>query len=256
MKKEKKLKSHHLRLWILVFLLVGASVGGYFYYQEAWAQRFKEEPTTHTKTTTKERYSIVRIVETLKAIPNLNDNAFQSYVNEKEYGTYVIPGLVATRTINSEGEKEMCTSMTPQGIAVIENYILISAYCHTHRHNTVIYVLDKTTHEFIKEIVLPNKPHGGSIAYDNVNKNIWICSRSEEKAQVVSFSLEDLETYSYDTMKKPIRYRQKERIETISSNSFMTYYNGYLYMGYFSDSKMGAAEKFQIDQDGSLKKEK
>lgn len=51
----------------------------------------------------------------------------------KEYGTYIIPGLRYTRTfLNAEGTKQaVCTSMTPQGLAVTDEYVLVSAYCHT-----------------------------------------------------------------------------------------------------------------------------
>lgn len=61
---------------------------------------------------------------------------------EKEYGTYIIPGLRYTRTfLNAEGTKQaVCTSMTPQGLAVTDEYVLVSAYCQTEKHNSVIYV--------------------------------------------------------------------------------------------------------------------
>ena len=46
---------------------------------------------------------------------------------EREYGTYIIPGLKATRTLlTSEGDMPaMCTTMTPQGLAVTEDYVFI-----------------------------------------------------------------------------------------------------------------------------------
>ena len=61
-----------------------------------------------------------------------------------------------------------------------EGYLLISAYCHTHRHNSVIYVLDLETHKYIKEIVLQGRSHVGAIAYDPVHRNVWVASYDEE----------------------------------------------------------------------------
>ena len=83
--------------------------------------------------------------------------AFEDRKNEKEYGTYIIPGLKYTRTfLSAQGSKKaVCTSMTPQGLAITPEYVLISAYCHTGKHNSVIYVINKETHRFIKEVVLP-----------------------------------------------------------------------------------------------------
>lgn len=40
--------------------------------------------------------------------------------------------------------------MTPQGLTLTENYLLISAYCHDHQHHSVIYVLDRITGVKIK----------------------------------------------------------------------------------------------------------
>lgn len=251
------MRKHHnkkLIIYCLFVLIIILSIVGYLYYQDAWSKREKEEPTTATETNIDSIYSFDRIKTTLSLLPDFAKYTFDNNTEEIDNGTYIIPGLKATRTVNQDGEEEMCTSMTPQGIAAIDNYILISAYCHTKRHNTVIYVINKTTHEYIKDIVLPGRPHGGSIAYDNEFQNIWICSKENKQAQVVSFSLEDLKTYSYDVMKKPIKYRYKENIKTISSNSFMTYYNEYLYMGYFSDTDIGAAEKFEILPDGTINK--
>lgn len=251
MHKHKRHKKHIIVL-ILVIVLIITGIAGYLYYQHAWEERFKEEPTTLTSTNTDSIYSFDKIKMTLSLIPDFAYYAFDNYTNEEDNGTYVIPGLKATRTINRDGNEDMCTSMTPQGVAVVDDYLLISAYCHTKQHNTVLYVLNKHTHEYIKEVILPGRPHSGSIAYDDEFQNIWICSRHDEQAQVVSFSLADLEEYDYDKDKEPIKYQHKENIKTISSNSFMTYHNGYLYMGYFSDVEFGGAEKFEILPDGTI----
>ncbi len=70
----------------------------------------------------------------------------------------------------------MCTSMTPQGLAVTEDYVLVSAYCSTQKHNSVIYVIDKEKHNFFKEVILPGQPHVGGLAYDSEHKVLWYSS--------------------------------------------------------------------------------
>ena len=114
--------------------------------------------------------------------------AFDGREKEKEYGTYVIPGLKNTRTLLTEkgATQAMCTSMTPQGLAVTEDYVLVSAYCSTYKHNSVIYVIDKETHNFIKEVVLPGQPHAGGLAYDPDHKILWYSSNINGIAQAVS----------------------------------------------------------------------
>src|SRR5699024_4818293 len=91
--------------------------------------------------------------------------------------TYIIPGLNGTQTCTPAGTAAFCTSMTPQGLAVTKDYLFISAYCHTGQHNSVLYMIDKHTHTFIKEIVLPGRSHVGGLAYDPVHQNLWVSGR-------------------------------------------------------------------------------
>ena len=123
--------------------------------------------------------------------------AFDGREKEKEYGTYVIPGLKNTRTLLTEkgATQAMCTSMTPQGLAVTEDYVLVSAYCSTYKHNSVIYVIDKETHNFIKEVVLPGQPHAGGLAYDPDHKILWYSSNINGIAQAVSIKMDIIEAY-------------------------------------------------------------
>ena len=43
-----------------------------------------------------------------------------------------------TNPSTSEGDMPaVCTTMTPQGLAVTEDYVFVSAYCHAKKHNSV-----------------------------------------------------------------------------------------------------------------------
>ncbi|WP_432228224.1 hypothetical protein ACQ3MN_07885 [Enterococcus faecalis] len=94
--------------------------------------------------------------------------------DKKDSGMYVVPGLIKTETLkeNRVGELETSDGMDPQGVTVTEHYVLISAYSHKNGYNSVIYVLDKQTHLYIKTVVSDGSPHVGGIVNDTANKNI------------------------------------------------------------------------------------
>ena len=104
------------------------------------------EPVTNTDAVYREHY----IRDVLSGYRIFKELWFRGLKSD----TYVIPGLKSTKTMRSDDAHEFCacTSMTPQGICVTEKYLIISAYCRTQKHNSVLYVLDLETREFLKEI--------------------------------------------------------------------------------------------------------
>lgn len=176
---------------------------------------------------------------------------------DKEYtkneGTYIIPGLLHTETLelNKFGFPSESFSMDPQGVAVTRNYILISAYSHDLKHNSVIYVLDKNNHKYIKTVVLQGKPHVGGITFDVKSNSIWVCSESiNGKAQIVSISLEELEKYNINQSYKPIDYQQIVNLKGIKKASYLTYYDNSLFVGYFSKKNEAIIEKYKLTENG------
>ena len=168
-------------------------------------------------------------------------------------GTIVVPGLRATETLEgSLPQKEICTSMTPQGLAVSENYIFISAYCHTHRHNSVIYMLNRKTHDYIKTIVLPGKDHVGGMGYDTVNNNLWVSGGTKGAAKAIAYSMKSLEDYNFKTSGKPIHSLYDYTLVTITRNSYMSYASGALLIGYFTPTGLSQLERFDITDEGGL----
>ena len=173
--------------------------------------------------------------------------------------SYIIPGLKRTRTLseNNANSISVCTSMTPQGITLTDSYVFISAYCYKKSHNSVIYMIDRKTHEFIKEIILPDKSHVGSIAYDSVNQNIWVCSYEDNAKQafVCALSLNHIEKYNLGDFNLPIKYDMQYQINTQKRTSFMNYYDGSLYIGYFEsgEDKESTVQQFVLTETGELK---
>lgn len=176
-----------------------------------------------------------------------------SNVKDSIVTSAVIPGLRSTRTtIGKLHAVTVCTSMTPQGMTVTEDYIFISAYCHAHKHNSVIYMLNRHTHDFIKEIVLPNRAHVGGMAYDPVHKHVWVSGGTLGAAKAVGYPLSDLEAYDLDSSLAPIRAAHTYTLASIDRNSYMTYYNNSLLIGYFATDGESTLQRFNITEDGGL----
>lgn len=83
----------------------------------------------------------------------------------------VIPGLSMTNL----GGNQFCDTMVPQGLTVMGEYLLVSAYCnskepfHQANHKSVIYVIDNNSGKYLKTLVLNHKLHTGGLAYDGQN---------------------------------------------------------------------------------------
>ncbi len=252
MTRKKKWKKRIF--WIQILFMVLVLAGSYCAY--AFIYRGRNEPPTKRKTTNQEAafYTLRGQIQMLSQKEALMAFAFEDRKKEREYGTYIIPGLKSTRTLlTSEGDMPaICTSMTPQGLAVTENYVFVSAYCHTKKHNSVIYMINKETHRFIKEIVLPGQPHVGGLAYDSEHQVLWYSSNTQELAQAVSLTMDTIEAYDYDESRHPIDVNQISSLYGIVRDSFMTFYEGCLYVGCFTKYTESAIARYPVDNQGKL----
>lgn len=202
-------------------------------------------------------YTLQEQMEVLKGFEELYRLSFMACEKDKHCGTIVIPGMIATKDLikndnTKKYELSACTSMTPQGLCFTDDYILISAYCHNGTHNTVLYVLDKESHRFIKEIVLEGRPHAGGLAFDQRNQCVWISTGSKGKASASAITTEMIEKYNIETCRKPIEYKYEYDLHAIERNSFMACDNGHLYIGFFSDDNNGVLQKYRINEFGGL----
>ena len=174
-------------------------------------------------------------------------------LDDQMAASIVIPGLMSTRTTKGSFHGVVyCTSMTPQGMAISEDYIFISAYCHTHVHNSVIYMLDRRTGEFLKEIPLRSRAHVGGLAFDPVHRNLWVSGGSAGAAKAIAYTIESLENYNLSREKKSIKSKFSYTLATLTRNSYMSYSDGYLIIGYFTPQGSSTLQKFRITEDGGL----
>lgn len=217
----------------------------------------KVEPKTDAVTTNAEssQYTLEEFSERLQPYSGLYEEAVLAHADEPDSGTYVIPGLESARTLLDNGAKRfsVCTGMTPQGIAVSGQYLFISAYCQSKNHNSVIFVVDKETHDFVKEVVLPNKAHVGSLAYDARNDNLWVCGSRNGIAQVNALDMESIEAYDFSEGWEPISFLHVNNILDIPRSSFMTYQAPYLYVGYYSTQEDSTIKKYEVQDDGNIR---
>lgn len=217
----------------------------------------KVEPKTDAVTTNAEssQYTLEEFSERLQSYSGLYEEAVLAHADEPDSGTYVIPGLESARTLLDNGAKRfsVCTGMTPQGIAVSGQYLFISAYCQSKNHNSVIFVVDKETHDFVKEVVLPNKAHVGSLAYDARNDNLWVCGSRNGIAQVNALDMESIEAYDFSEGWEPISFLHVNNILDIPRSSFMAYQAPYLYVGYYSTQEDSTIKKYEVQDDGNIR---
>lgn len=240
----------------LISLVFLAIMAGIYYYIMIY--RTTTEPKTDLDHTSIDAvlYDDEKQASILKNFDEMYE-AMAGNLAEADLGMIPIPGLKATRTLSSNECKEIsiCTSMTPQGMCITEDYILVSAYCHTKKHNSVIYVIDKHTEEFIKEIVLDSKDHVGGLAFDTKHHMIWVSTHRDGHASASAFSLKNLKSYNLEDGKVPITYTYDYELHTLERDSFMTYADGHLYIGHFSVDENSVVQKFKIGDNGGLKVE-
>ncbi len=237
----------------IFFCFIILLILAYLFYIYVFRKHY-EPPATAQSTTQEAIYDFQHQKRLLTLTPKVKKAAFHNRESEIDEGTYIIPGLTATQT-QIYGQKKtsaICTSMTPQGLTVTEDYLLVSAYCQTQTHNSVLYVIDKHTHKFIKEIVLRNKSHVGGLAYDPVCDNIWICGMSNGVPQVNAIPLRDIEEYCFQDDNTPISYTHTYDLYAIARTSFLAYHDNCLYVGYFTKNSSSVLEKYEIINGGLL----
>lgn len=249
--KKNRLKRRVLAVCLVLVLIPAGYIGIIF------GCMGKVEPKTDAVTTNAEssQYTLEEFSERLQPYSGLYEEAVLAHADEPDSGTYVIPGLESARTLLDNGAKRfsVCTGMTPQGIAVSGQYLFISAYCQSKNHNSVIFVVDKETHDFVKEVVLPNKAHVGSLAYDARNDNLWVCGSRNGIAQVNALDMERIEAYDFSEGWEPISFLHVNNILDIPRSSFMAYQAPYLYVGYYSTQEDSTIKKYEVQDDGNIR---
>jgi hypothetical protein len=166
----------------------------------------------------------------------------------------VIPGLQTTLSLNQKDKAETCTKMIPQGLAMNEDWIFVSAYCHDKQHNSVVYMISRKTGQYEKTVVLSDRSHVGSVTWDETYKHLWLSTGSTGKASASYLRIRDMEKYDFAKTKEALPYAYRSNIATLERNSFMTWYKDCLYAGTFTETAVTMRlQQFSTTTQGHLK---
>lgn len=175
-----------------------------------------------------------------------------------------VPGLQ-----NTDVAGKSCSTMTPQGICVTEDYIFVSAYCAAEKyikeleenkdygsnlekllveekhktHNSVIYIIDRETGDYIKNIVLPDKNHVGGLATDG--KVIYVAKSSDKQISVITLKTIDK---AINTKSLSVKVDYDYTVDCGCTASFVTYYDNSLWVGVFNEESNGTLRRFSVDK--------
>lgn len=255
----KKIGKKILHLLLILLIISGVGAGGYFGYQ--WWQKqemLRQRPQVQKA---KDGASISPAWHNFKSYQKaLRENysfinKVSTYVPPRTWDgkDFVIPGLISTKSYDFSTKKyNTATAMTPQGIAVANKYILLTAYDGEHKHASVIYVLNKKTGKYIKTIQVSGRPHLGGIAYDPVAKNVWVTGSVGKSSALASFSLKAMKDYKAGSH-APIEYNHQIAIPAIEKASTVTYYDGQLFVGFFNMYGRGKVAAYTIARSGKNK---
>ena len=160
---------------------------------------------------------------------------------------------------NTDVLGDTCNCMTPQGICVAGDYILITAYCsvdyykenlitnineeanmakmidevHHERHNSVMYVMSEKTKRHVTTLVFDDKSHVGGITFDG--EYVWVAKGGNRK----------VEAYRYEDIKNLVRrYEESTYLGTPSyefisdsTSSFIACYDDTVWVGTHNENK-------------------
>ena len=177
--------------------------------------------------------------------------------------TIPVPGL--ENTVVSD---EICNCMTPQGLCVTEDFIFISAYCNVKKYkteleenklypgnaqklenekehktyNSVIYIIDRKSGDYIKNLVLPDTNHVGGLASDG--KNLFIAKSTDKQVSVITMKQikRALETKSLS-----VDAQYEFTSDCYNNASFVVYFDDLLWVGVFNEKENGKLIAFEVE---------
>ena len=252
MKRKKSHRVLRLIIFMIVVIICGIGGGVYYYNQQHIKASFNARPdlvkAKDGTSVSPGHHSLAAFKKQLsRNYPHLYTAVYETPKTTKIGADVVIPGQIVTPAYNFKKNKLSDSStMTPQGLAIADNYILITAYDSLHQSNSVIYVLNRKNGKYIKTIYLGGRPHLGGIAYDPVAKKIWLTGTSNDEAALVSFSLKQLKNYDYYKDKKFLKYEDVIGLPTIQQASCVTYYDNQLFVGFFNEYGNGQLVAYPI----------
>lgn len=168
---------------------------------------------------------------------------------------FAIPGLDRTRTLTMSHPPRLSTSMQmdPQGLAITDKYLIISAYSHDHRHHSVLYLQSRKTGLLVKTIVLPGDSHVGGLAYDPLNRRLWIAVRRKHQAALAALDDATIADDNFAKSHRAIAYDALVYLPMINDASYLAYHDSQLTVGYFDKNAAGILVDLPIMKSGRIR---
>lgn len=199
---------------------------------------------SENKTSTNYRYDDLFNEKTL---PTYMD--FASYY-ASSYNS-VIPGLENTNILGNK-----CDTMVPQAVCFAGDYMLITAYdgkekyeedanlcIDRDKYNSVIYVFsnfEPQSRSYLTTLVLPCKEHVGGLAFDGTN--VWISNGNNKISSISYTTVQNVVAQNEDSV--AIEFNKTVNIDI--KPSFMTYYDGCLWVGTHEEKEKGDFNAYDI----------
>lgn len=145
-------------------------------------------------------------------------------------------------------------NMIPQGIAQVDEYLLMTAYDYKEEQRSLCYVASKDN-EIVNIAEFDSFSHVGSIAYDRKRDLIWVPGEKglvnvyKKEQFLKEKTLEPLQ--SFDDISDGIMHY---KIHTEKDVAFLTVDEDYLYIGSFMEIVKGKVKKYRIEttNDGNI----
>ncbi len=198
-------------------------------------------------------------------VGSLNHRVFTQYLDTLcPEESCPIPGLSSTQV----GETESCEAMVPQGMCLTEKYMLISAYDSTHkikknskfkgtdychdRHQSVIYVLDRDSKEFLTTLTLHNSTcHVGSIAYNDDDGIVYIADSDNNYIWEVGIREIRKAVRAKKEKDHPYEIELKDYFTVENRPSAICYYREHIYVGEYANfAAANNSRMLAYDSDG------
>lgn len=143
-------------------------------------------------------------------------------------------------------------NLIPQGLVMVDDYIFISVYDNMGLINSKVYVIDNDGN-VINVITLDTNSHVGGLAYDSLNKLIWI---PDNEGALNAYNVKDFYKKSHafykyrfsDLSNELVDFRDDEKREV----DYLTIVNDDLFIGNFSLKGEGIVKKYKIKNNESL----
>ncbi|MCT0016598.1 hypothetical protein EFE32_07040 [Lactococcus lactis subsp. lactis] len=175
----------------------------------------------------------------------------RNYKDLVNYPTIPIPGLRGAWSLKKD-KVAFGVDWVPQGLAISENNLFISAYDKKHQLNSIVYVINKKSGKYLKTIILDTKAHVGGLAYDVKYKRLWIATDTSKNARLTVLSQKNIDTYQPSLMKKSILSDKTFDIQWWTNVSSLSISDNVLSLAYYDSKEKGGIISVTLNSSGYL----